>query len=39
MRTADAAQLEQDALDKIIFHMTPRQWLTESATASDASSA
>ena len=30
MRTADVTQLEVDALDKVIFHMTPKQWLTES---------
>jgi len=30
MQTADLAQLKQDALDKIIFHMTPRQWLCTS---------
>ena len=30
MQTADAAQLKHDALDKLIFHMTPKQWLTES---------
>ncbi len=27
MQTADLAQLKHDALDKIIFHMTPKQWL------------
>jgi adenosylmethionine-8-amino-7-oxononanoate aminotransferase len=30
MQTADVTQLKQEALDKIIFHMTPKQWLTES---------
>ena len=27
MQTADLAQLKQDAIDKIIFHATPRAWL------------
>lgn len=30
MQTADLAQLEHDAFDKIIFHMTPKQWLATS---------
>jgi 4-aminobutyrate aminotransferase-like enzyme len=30
MQTADVTQLKQEALDKVIFHMTPKQWLTES---------
>ncbi len=30
MQTADLAQLKQDALDKIIFHMTPKQFLSKS---------
>jgi adenosylmethionine-8-amino-7-oxononanoate aminotransferase len=30
MQTADVTQLKQDALDKVIFHMTPKQWLAES---------
>lgn len=30
MHAADLAQLQQDALDKIIFHMTPKQWLATS---------
>jgi adenosylmethionine-8-amino-7-oxononanoate aminotransferase len=27
-QTADLAQLKQDAIDKIIFHATPKQWLS-----------
>lgn len=27
MQTADLAQLKHDAVDKIIFHMTPKEWL------------
>ena len=30
MQTANLAQLKQDALDKIIFHMTPKQFLSKS---------
>ena len=30
MQTSGLAQLKQDALDKIIFHMTPKQWLRTS---------
>ncbi len=30
MQTADLAQLKQDALNKIIFHMTPKRWLQTS---------
>jgi hypothetical protein len=30
MQTADVTQLKHDALDELIFHMTPKQWLTES---------
>jgi adenosylmethionine-8-amino-7-oxononanoate aminotransferase len=30
MHTADVTQLKRDALDKVIFHMTPKQWLAES---------
>lgn len=26
----DLTQLKQDALDKVIFHMTPKEWITES---------
>ena len=28
VRTRDSGQLKKDAIDKIIFHATPRQWLT-----------
>ncbi|HLO36468.1 MAG TPA: aminotransferase class III-fold pyridoxal phosphate-dependent enzyme, partial [Candidatus Deferrimicrobium sp.] len=28
-RTGDAARLRQDAVDRIIFHATPRGWLSE----------
>lgn len=27
MQTADVTQLKHEALDKVIFHMTPKQWL------------
>lgn len=30
MEHRDLTQLKQDALDKVIFHMTPKQWMTES---------
>ena len=30
MQNGDLGRLKQDALDKVIFHMTPKQWLTES---------
>jgi adenosylmethionine-8-amino-7-oxononanoate aminotransferase len=30
MDRADVTQLKHDALDKVIFHMTPKRWLTES---------
>ena len=30
MQTEDVTELKHDALDNIIFHMTPRQWLIES---------
>ncbi len=30
MQTADVTELKHDALDNVIFHMTPKQWLTES---------
>ena len=30
MEHRDLTQLKQDALDKVIFHMTPKQWITES---------
>jgi adenosylmethionine-8-amino-7-oxononanoate aminotransferase len=29
MQTAEVTQLKHDALDKVIFHMTPKQWLAE----------
>jgi adenosylmethionine-8-amino-7-oxononanoate aminotransferase len=29
MQTGDLHQLKKDAVDKIIFHATPRKWLTE----------
>jgi adenosylmethionine-8-amino-7-oxononanoate aminotransferase len=30
MQAGDLNQLKQDALDRVIFHMTPREWMTES---------
>ena len=30
MDTGDLNQPKQVALDKVIFHMTPQQWITES---------
>ncbi|HSJ85029.1 MAG TPA: hypothetical protein VLA91_14595 [Acidimicrobiia bacterium] len=30
MEHRDLTQLKQDALDKVIFHMTPKEWITES---------
>jgi adenosylmethionine-8-amino-7-oxononanoate aminotransferase len=30
MQAADVTQLKREAMDKVIFHMTPKQWLAES---------
>jgi hypothetical protein len=29
MQTEDVAELRQEAVDKIIFHATPKKWLRE----------
>ncbi len=29
MQTGDLGRLKQDAIDKIIFHATPKKWLNE----------
>jgi hypothetical protein len=29
MQTGDTRQLRQDAVEKIIFHATPKKWLSE----------